>query len=309
MAKSRIRIMFTVFCTLGVSLPAPAQDASTPRAEKTHENVVFGMHGGLALLMDVYQPEESNGHALIYINGTGWHTSPRYDGYSLKDFPLTEIMALPLVEQGFTVFAINHRTAPTFRYPAAIDDARRAVRFIRHHSADYGLTEPEIAAFGFSSGAHLSLLLALQAEEGGPSSDDPVERQSASIQAAAAVAPVTDLTADDFGPVAAEAIASFLGHMRDRPGFALGLDSDRQASPLTHLDADDPPVLLIHGSDDDVVPVSQSLALTDAMEALRIPVEYIELDGDAHDERLFQAVLQPGSDELPSVAAIARWLD
>jgi acetyl esterase/lipase len=66
------------------------------------------------------------------------------------------------------VFAINHRQAPRFRYPAPIEDAQRAVRFVRFHRSDYGITSDRIGAWGSSSGGHLVELLGTMDGKGDP---------------------------------------------------------------------------------------------------------------------------------------------
>ena len=140
-----MRIRLTCAVLFGVLLSAefvkasttPAPDADAPAV---HKNVVYGMHGGLALLMDVYEPAESNGHALLYIAGSGWHWPTDYGAGGIKDAVASGALGGggdEFADVGFTVFVINHRQAPLFRYPAAVEDARRAVRYIRHHGDEY----------------------------------------------------------------------------------------------------------------------------------------------------------------------------
>src|SRR5947209_628259 len=105
--------------------------------KKVETNVVFGMYSGLALLMDVYHPEQPNGYGIVYISGSGWHAPLMYGAEALKDNSQTKMYATALQDGGYTVFGINHRAAPRFRYPAAIEDAQRAVRFVRHHADRY----------------------------------------------------------------------------------------------------------------------------------------------------------------------------
>ena len=148
----------------------------------TQPNIVYGMYSGLALLLDVHHPEQSNGHGVIYINGSGWHAPLGHDATPLKETPL----GLPYIEAmcaaGYTVFAINHRAAPRHRYPAAIEDARRAVRFMRQHAERYDIRADRIGACGGSSGGHLVSLLGTQASVGTADDADPVNRQDASVQ-------------------------------------------------------------------------------------------------------------------------------
>src|SRR6266545_8110868 len=137
-------------------------------------NVVYGMVSGLALLMDVYRPESSKGRGIVYINGSGWHAPLAYDAGQLKETPLGMPYIEAMVAGGYTVFAINHRQAPRFRYPAAVEDAQRAVRFVRHHAAPFGIDAAGIGACGGSSGGHLVSLLGTLSGEGNPSDIDPV---------------------------------------------------------------------------------------------------------------------------------------
>jgi acetyl esterase/lipase len=220
-----MRIRLTCAVLLGVLLPAGfvkaaathAQDADAPAV---HKNVVYGMHGGLALLLDVYEPAESNGHALLFIAGSGWHWPTNYGAGGIKDAVASGVLGggstAVFTGAGFTVFVINHRQAPLFRYPAAVEDARRAVRYIRHHGHEYGVTEEAIAAFGISSGAHLVLMLALGDGPGDPESADEVERHSSKVDVVAAFAGPTDLTAEDWMETIGPAyMTSFIGAPHD----------------------------------------------------------------------------------------------
>jgi acetyl esterase/lipase len=149
------------------SVPAGAQ-------ERIEKNVVFGMFSGLALLLDVYHPAKPNGAAVICIQGSGWSSPMAYDAAPITS--RSEIIAVSqrLSAAGYTVFAINHRAAPRFHFPAQIEDARRAVRFVRHHAADYRLDPDRVGAFGSSSGGHLSQLLGTMEGAGDITDADPV---------------------------------------------------------------------------------------------------------------------------------------
>jgi len=172
--------------TLLVASAAFAQ----PRVEK---NVVFGMYSGAALLMDVYRPVQSNGLGLIVIQGSGWYMPQRYDAPALKDDEFAVTYGQRFAEAGYTAFVINHRAAPRFRYPAPIEDAQRAVRFIRHNAAAYAIDGRRLGAWGASSGGHLAGLLGTLDGAGDPNDSDPVNRESAKVQAVVTLFPATDL--------------------------------------------------------------------------------------------------------------------
>ncbi len=149
---------------------------------RIESNRVYGMYSGLALLMDVHRPEKSNGYGIVQINGSGWHRPMSYDAVPLKDGPQTSMYAAPLVEAGYTVFSINHRAAPRFQYPAAVEDAQRAVRYVRFHAEEFGIRPDRIGAVGGSSGGHLVSLLGVLDGWGDPEDPDPVNRESAKVQ-------------------------------------------------------------------------------------------------------------------------------
>src|SRR5687768_15456371 len=146
-------------------------------------NVVYGMYSGLALLMDVHRPEAgANGYGIVHISGSGWSAPLGLDARPLKEASHVEIEALPLVEVGYTVFTINHRAAPRFAYPAAVEDAQRAVRFVRHNAARLGIRGDRIGALGGSSGGHLVSMLGVLDGDGDAEDESAVNRESARVQ-------------------------------------------------------------------------------------------------------------------------------
>ena len=161
---------------------------------RVDRNVVFGMYSGLALLMDVYHPENANGYGVVFISGSGWTRELGLDAVPLKESGQEKIYAEPLAAAGYTVFGINHRASPRFRHPAHLEDAQRAVRFVRHHAAEFGIDPDRIGAIGGSSGGHLVSLLGVLDARGVPGDASPVNRESAKVQVVVARAAPTDLT-------------------------------------------------------------------------------------------------------------------
>lgn len=273
---------------------------------QTQTNIVYGMHSGLALLLDVHQPAHSNGHGVVYINGSGWHAPLGHDATPLKETAL----GLPYIEAmcaaGFTVFAINHRAAPRHRYPAAIEDARRAVRFMRHHAERFGIRADRIGACGGSSGGHLVSLLGMQPSAGAADDADPVNRQDASVQCVVARAPLVDLTRFASGD-GSGIVASFIGMPYSGEaggGYATEQRTYREASPLSHVSAAAPPCLLMHGDADVLVPYQQSVLMQTALMAAGVPVELLRIPGAGHGPDF------PGAANPPDyLAAMVAWLD
>ena len=132
--------------------------------------------------MDVHRPERANGYGIVFISGSGFRRPLSYDAPQLKEGTQIEVYGPPLTEAGYTVFSVNHRAIPRFLYPAAIEDVQRAVRFIRHQAAQYGIDSDRIGAVGGSSGGYLVSMLGLLEGVGDPKDPDPINRERANVQ-------------------------------------------------------------------------------------------------------------------------------
>jgi acetyl esterase/lipase len=245
-------------------------------------NVVYGMYSGLALLMDVHRPEagRGNGYGIVHISGSGWSAPLGLDARPLKEASHVEIEARPLVEAGYTVCSINHRAAPRFPYPAAVEDAQRAVRFMRHNAERLGIRKDRIGAIGGSSGGHLVSMLGVLDGSGDAEDESPVNRESARVQCVVArAAPTSFLTMPNVG-----ARVAFLG-AQVGPSTAPGSVEYRravEASPVRHVAAGAPPFFLIHGDADETVPIAQSEEMAAALEKVGVPVKLRRVAGGVH---------------------------
>lgn len=248
-------------------------------------NLVYGMYSGLALLLDIYYPDQPNGYGIIHISGSGWSAPLGLDANPLKASPHVAFEGKPLVNAGYTLFTINHRATPRFSYPAAVEDAQRAVRFIRHHAAQFGITPDRIGAIGGSSGGHLVSLLGLLPGDGDPDDESPINRLSAKVQCVVAwAAPGNFIAMQGRGG----APALFLGASLTLDSAPGSLEYRRAlaASPITHVTAAAPPFFFIHGDADEVVPVTQSEAMAAALQAVGVPVKHRRVPGGGHGPSL-----------------------
>jgi acetyl esterase/lipase len=274
--------------------------AQTP-AEK---NVVYGMYSGLALLMDVYRPEQSNGHAVIFVAGSGWQAALEYNAIGLKDGGgQTAVWLPPLLRAGYTVFAINHRATPRFRYPAPLEDVQRAVRFVRHHARQYGVQPTPLGALAGSSGAHLIGLTAMLGASGIKDDPDPVNREPATLQCIALRAAPTDF--GKVGPGGSAAVSLLMQLPNASPATAKAYAA---ASPITHVSRSAPPTLLLHGDADETVPYQQSVAMEAALRSANVPVKLVTVPGGAHGPTF--AVKGKSHPDLETFTAeVVRWFD
>ena len=255
--------------SLGFAAPAPPQVT-------VERNVVYGMVSGAALLLDIHRPARPNGFGVIFIAGSGFQADAGYGARPIKETQI-DLWGPPLTGAGYTVFALNHRGAPRFHYPAAIDDVQRAIRFVRSNAAAYRIDGARLGGLGGSSGGNLIALAAVRAAPGLPGDQDVVNREPATLQAIVLRAAVTDLR-----NLPTAAGANFVvSYMEAPPGDSAKALYDA-ASPVTQVGRDAPPALLIHGDADDLVPFSQSVAMEAALRAVGTPTRLISVPGGRH---------------------------
>ncbi len=224
------------------------------------------------LELDLYLAEASTGAegplpVIVHVHGGGWRRGSRRESLPRLGADFYDSLAA----QGFAVAAADYRLSGEARFPAPLEDVRTAVGWVRDHAASYGLDPGRVFLWGDSSGGHLALLAALTGTK---------------VKGVVAWFPVTDLigllsdVADaggvpDAGPDSRE--AQLLG----APASSVP-DLARQASPVTHASADAPPILLMHGAADDMVPPAQSIRLAEALRAAGATVELELVPGATH---------------------------
>jgi acetyl esterase/lipase len=166
---------------------------------------------------------------------------------------------------------------------------QRAVRFVRHNAAKFGIRADRIGAVGGSSGGHLVSMLGTLDGKGNPGDPDPVERESAKVQCVMArAAPTNFLTrATPFVPMRIPA--------GDGPAEKNSVEyrTNVEASPITHVSSDDPPFLLMHGDKDPTVPYAQSEGFEKALKDAGVAVKLIRIEGAGHGPSFPGAVNPP----------------
>lgn len=254
-----------------LSVCALAAEREPARVEK---NVVYGMFSGAALLLDVHRPVKPNGFGVIFIAGSGWQAGIEYGAEPIKERQIG-VWAPSLTAAGYTVFALNHRGAPRFHHPAALEDVQRAIRFVRFNAKSYGIDPARLGGVAGSSGGHLIALAATLATPGNPADADAVNRESAALQAIVLRAAPVDLAS--IGTL--DGVGYVTSYMESTAANAAAYAA---ASPLRLVSAKTPPVLLIHGDADKVVPFAQSTAMQAALEAAAVPTRLIVIPGGEH---------------------------
>jgi len=251
----------------------PMQAQVWPGGVTSLADVVYStIPGYRPMIVDIYMPPREAGPKplILFIHGGGWTSGHTRHSGPLGDFPAA---LAQLASEGFVVASLEYRLAREATFPAQLQDARAALRFLKGNAAHYGIDPKRSGVWGGSAGGHLSALTALSCGVGALDAEGTeAEAGSECVQAAAIWYGVFD-----FGALA----AGRPGGSDGAAGLLLGCDGPCTAenyalgSPLTYLDPSDPPFLLIHGEGDRVVPVAQSRQAEQEMRDAGVPVEAI----------------------------------
>ena len=237
-------------------------------------DVQYCTGGGKALLMDVFVPRKrvrTLTPAVLWLHGGGWERGDK-NGSSGARF---------LASAGFVTASIYYRLSGEAKFPAAIEDCKCAIRYLRANAAKYQLDRERIGIAGASSGGHLALLAGLAGEKAGLEGAGGWQGVSSRVSAVASYYGPTDLTAirTDFGARAQAAITKLIGAAPQDSAAAY-----RQASPITYVSPGAKlPILMIHGDGDTLVPFAQSKRMLDAALGAGLPAKLTKVENANHD--------------------------
>jgi arylsulfatase A-like enzyme/dienelactone hydrolase len=256
--------------------PAGDMRAALPAGVKRIANLEYSRPDSGALLLDLFLPEKAPERPLpvvLWIHGGGWKNG------SKENCPLTWLAA-----EGYAVVSLGYRLSWMARWPAQLDDARAAIRWLRTNAARYQLDPARIAVSGGSSGGNLAGVVGTAPS---PAGETVSSRVGAVIDFYGASDMMT-MPVNVPGPGRGDAElaksngAKLLGGIvRDRPELA------RQVSTLHQVSPDDPPFLILHGDRDPEVPLEQSQRLHAKLQAAGVPSELVVLKGAGHGGKEF----------------------
>jgi acetyl esterase/lipase len=253
-------------------LPAQAQDKpKIPDSLIAEHDVEYSAVGG-PQTMDIIRPRissEGSRPAILLVHGGGFRAGSK-ESY----IPL----AIKLAEHGYVAATTNYRLAPQNRFPAAVEDVKAAVRFLRANAAKYGVDSGKIGALGGSAGGHLVLMLGLTAHVPEFEGQGPNRDQSSAVQCVVDEYGPSDFTQSYSKSVdAAEVLPLFLGGDLTHERLA-----HIRASPLNWVTPDAAPTLAIHGTDDDYVAYEQSFWIVERLIAAGVRAELETISGAHH---------------------------
>ncbi len=231
-------------------------------------DVIYGHADEVELKLDLAVPATGDGPfpIVVFIHGGGWSAGSK----SMYDQAI-----IACARDGYVAATIDYRFAPRFPFPAQIEDAKCAVRYLRAHARELHADPSRVGAVGDSAGGHLALLLGLMDPKDGLEGGGGWPGQPSKVQVVVNFYGPADLRVVSEGnPAVADLVAKLLGTADLHAAIAA------QASPVVYIDHDDAPVLTLHGAKDTLVPLSQARQLHDALKLAGVE-EHLEVFANA----------------------------
>jgi len=275
------------------------------------EEFVYGRKDGMGLLMTQLKPKgKSNGKAIISVQAGSW----------FSNFGMIErgvYYKRQYLDKGYNVFMVVLGSQPRYAIPDQIDDLKRAVRYIRYNAKQLGVDPDHIGIEGGSAGGHLSLAIATADEKINTNASDPIDRVSSRVQAAAVLFPPTDFFNWGFpgaamvnvrGPqIQARVYGAFDFRVMNNTTAIYEPVTDttarnkigKEISPIYAVSSDDPPIFIIHGDADMVVPLQQSQTFVAKLKGAGITNNFIIKKGGRHNP----------DDMKPELDQFVDWFD
>jgi acetyl esterase/lipase len=245
-----------------------------PEHIKKSTDVIYKESDGLSLGLDIYSNKTDNSPnpLILIIHGGYWKAGDKGPFYTQR--------AVEFVEMGYTVASINYRLSNDYKFPANIEDLRDGILFLTEHAAEYNIDPSQIMTYGISAGGHLAAFMALAAN-----SDRTYVKglNTSSFKGALSLYGIHDMC---------------LPIQRAHPftelyiGKPYDLDSTNyiDASTTQHVDQNDPPILLVHGSLDGSVSVKNSDNLAQTLESNNVHYVYDRIEGWPHVMDFFSPI-------------------
>jgi acetyl esterase/lipase len=261
-----------------VALPMDPVAAVPLRVEK---NVTYATVNGEALQFDLAVPKEGGPFpAVVCMHGGGWRaghrrdlSSPRRGGDGKPGPSVIEAIAA----RGYAAVSISYRFAPANKFPAQIEDAKTAVRFLRANAKKFDIDPDRVGALGYSAGGHLAMLLATT-DKSAELDGTLFPEQDSRVGCAVSFFGPTDLSRYAATPGIEDAfMVPFLG-----PACKTDPEVYKRASPLERVTKGAAPVLMIHGTADVVVPIIHSERMLQKLRDAGVTADLIPVRGEGH---------------------------
>lgn len=260
----------------------PPQPVRRPDSSRHYSGITYATPFGYRpLQLDLWVPESPEPPPLvIWIHGGAWLFGDRR--YLPETLRPDQLFDAALAAE-LAVASIDYRLSLEASFPAQLHDAKAAVRYLRAHGVELGVDVARIGVWGESAGGYLAAMVALTAQRPDMEGDIGVVGPSSAVDVVVDWYGPSDLEAN---PGKSAALAAVLPpELLDPEGVLVrGLDDAARAdaSPLSHVSAQAPPFLLVHGTHDRLVPYAQSESLARALTAAGVPNQLEPVEGADH---------------------------
>lgn len=250
-----------------------------PKGTILHGNMPYNNDTLPKHLLDIYLPDGAKGKLplVIFIHGGGWIGNDKYADIGYMKKTVAEI-----VSSGFALASIDYRFATQAIFPAQMQDCNRAISFLVDNADKYGIDRKRIAVMGFSAGGHLASLIGLSKNNNVQNFFMSGTNKSFSFRAVVDFYGPAELVlfpgADD--PKSPESILIGATPL-SRPDLA------KAASPVSYVDKDDPPFLIIHGEKDEIVSNKHSHLLSSWLNVVGVPNQLVIVKDAPHFGEMF----------------------
>lgn len=274
-----------------IVLPLPIRRVGVTRTK----DIVFSEPDGRPLKLDVFRPADGRTGCpvVLFIHGSAWITGDKRE----QGLPMMVRMAA----HGWVCVTANHRLSPRATFPDHLIDVKQALRWVREHAADYGGDPGFVIMSGASAGAHLATLTALTPND--PRYQPGFEDLDTRVQGAVLFYGVYDLT-NRIG-ARGRGFGWFVERIVMKKRMADDPAAFADASPMDQVRADAPPTMILHGTNDSLVPIAEARHFAELLSVhSESPVVFVELAGAQHAFEVFPSVRA-----LQAVAAVERFCD
>lgn len=263
-------LQLVLFAAYGIANAQDATPVPTAKAIKS-QTVTYGEVGKQQLVLDVYEPvtsEDTLLPAVILIHGGAGKFGER---------SVEADRAQGLAANGYVAFSIDYRLLQddgSNAWPAQLEDAQLAVRWIRANAAKYNVDPDRICSLGHSFGGLLAAQLGVR--DTSTDSDLTLGNFSSKVSCVVAIAAGLDAMHPTISDLVDVEMALYGGAPGENP------KTRRDASPLAHVSADTVPFLVFHGADDEDTSVEEARAMVDALHRAGVEVVYVEYPHATH---------------------------
>jgi acetyl esterase/lipase len=252
-------------------------DGIAQAARKTPD-IEYARVGEHSLKLDLYEPAAAGAPLLVWVHGGAWERGSK-----------EQMQVERLLDHGFAIASVDFRPASVAPFPAQVHELKAAVRFLRAQAGRYGYDASRIGMLGASSGGHLAALVGttngdadLEGTLGDHGDTASTVQAIVSYFGASNLLTILDQSTPFGLGVRTPALERLLGALpKDAEAVA------RRASPVFHVDASDPPLLLLHGDQDPQMPINQSHELEGAYKKAGLEAQLIVVHGAAHGGEAF----------------------